>query len=96
LLEKDYSSDFTQQYNESNPEKLTDAVSSLYGVSQSALAFQYDFIAGSSFALGEKDGLTNLANNSTYAQLHNKHHPDVRYFSGIRLLRHLFSRYTQR
>jgi hypothetical protein len=44
------------------------------------LAFQYDFIAGSSFALGEKDGLTNLANNSTYAQLHNKHHPDVRYF----------------
>jgi methyl-accepting chemotaxis protein len=80
LLENYYSSDFTQQYNESNPEKLADAASALDGVSQTALAFQYDFIAGSSFALGEKDGLTDLANNSTYAQLHNKYHPDMRQF----------------
>jgi methyl-accepting chemotaxis protein len=77
LLENYCSSDFTQQYNGNNPEKLADAASAFDGVSQTALAFQYDFTAGSSFVLGEKDGLTNLANNSTYAQLHNKYHPDI-------------------
>ena len=44
MLENYYSSDFTQQYNESNPEKLADAASALNGISQNALAFQYDFI----------------------------------------------------
>jgi methyl-accepting chemotaxis protein len=41
---------------------------------------QYDFIAGSSFALGEKDGLVNLANNTQYAEAHRKYHPSMRRF----------------
>lgn len=76
-LEKYYSANFTQHYNTSNPTPLTDAVKYLDGLSQNGLAFQYDFIAGSSYALGEKDGLANLSNNSTYSQLHNKYHPDM-------------------
>jgi methyl-accepting chemotaxis protein len=79
-LESYYSSDFTQQYNLSNPESLVDGANALNGLSQTALAFQYDFIAGSSYDLGEKDGLVDLGNNSPYAQLHNKYHPDMRHF----------------
>jgi methyl-accepting chemotaxis protein len=79
-LESYYSSDFTQQYNSSNSVPLTDAVNALNGLSQSALTFQYDFIAGSSYDLGEKDGLTDLGNNSSYAQFHNKYHPELRHF----------------
>jgi len=79
-LESYYSSDFTQQFNSSNPAPITDAVNALNGLSQSALTMQYDFIAGSSFALGEKDGLTDLSNNSTYDQLHNQYHPELRHF----------------
>lgn len=79
-LESYYSSDFTQQYNSSNSASLTDATNALNGLSQNALAFQYDFIAGSSYDLGEKDGLTDLGNNSPYAKLHNKYHPDMRHF----------------
>jgi len=79
-LESYYSSDFTQQYNASNTTTLSGAANALNDLSQNALAFQYDFIAGSSFDLGEKDGLTDLGNNSPYAQLHNKYHPEMRYF----------------
>lgn len=79
-LESYYSSDFTQQYNISNPEPLIDGGRALNGLSQTTLAFQYDFIAGSSYNLGEKDGLVNLGNNSPYAQLHSKYHPDMRHF----------------
>jgi methyl-accepting chemotaxis protein len=79
-LENYYSSDFTQQYNISNGAPLADAVNALSGLSQSALAFQYDFIAGSSYALGEKDGLIDLGNNSPYSRLHNKYHPELRHF----------------
>jgi len=76
-LESYYSAVFTHQYNRNNQISLANA---LNGFSQSALSFQYDFIAGSSFALGEKDGLTDLANNSPYAQLHSKYHPELRSF----------------
>jgi methyl-accepting chemotaxis protein len=79
-LEDYYSSNFTQQYNASNTDPLSGAAKALNDLSQNALAFQYDFIAGSSFDLGEKDALTDLGNNHSYAQLHNKYHPDMRHF----------------
>jgi len=79
-LESYYSSDFTQQYNANNSTSLSGATNALNGLSQNALSLQYDFIAGSSYALGEKDGLNDLDNNSAYAQLHNKYHPEMRRF----------------
>jgi methyl-accepting chemotaxis protein len=79
-LESYYSSDFTQKYNSNNQAKLVDTTNVMNSLSQKALTFQYDFIAGSSFALGEKDGLTDLANNSQYAELHSKYHPELRRF----------------
>jgi methyl-accepting chemotaxis protein len=79
-LEGYYSSDFTQQYDANNSVPLADAASVLDDLSQNALSLQYDFIAGSSFALGAKDLLSDLDNNSTYAQLHKKYHPEMRRF----------------
>lgn len=75
-----YSSDFTQQYNDSNPVSISNATNALNGLTDTALAFQYDFIAGSSEPLGGKDGLTDLSNGSTYAQLHKRYHPSLRHF----------------
>jgi methyl-accepting chemotaxis protein len=79
-LENYYSSDFTQQYNANNSSSLADAANTLNGLNDNAMSLQYDFIAGSSYALGEKDALSDLDNNSAYAQLHNKYHPEMRRF----------------
>jgi methyl-accepting chemotaxis protein len=79
-LQSFYSTDFTQQYNSINPKPISNADNALTGLSQTALAMQYDFIAGSQLPLGEKDGLADLGNNSDYAQLHNKYHPAMRHF----------------
>lgn len=79
-LDSYYSSDFTQQYNNSNPVPVSNAVNNLSGLSDTALALQYDFIAGSSQPLGGKDGLANLNNGTTYSQLHNRYHPSLRHF----------------
>ena len=79
-LESYYSVDFTQQYNVSNPKPISDAANALTELSSTALAMQYDFIAGSAEPLGGKDGLTDLGNNSPYSALHNRYHPDMRHF----------------
>ena len=79
-LESYYSVDFTNQYNDLNPDDISGAADALSSLSSNALAMQYDFIAGSSFALGEKDGLVNLANNTQYAEAHRKYHPSMRRF----------------
>jgi methyl-accepting chemotaxis protein len=75
-----YSSDFTQQYNTINPVPVSNATNALTGLSDTALALQYDFIAGSSQPLGGKDGLTNLNNGTSYSQLHNRYHPSLHNF----------------
>lgn len=79
-LESYYTSDFTQQFNSVNSTPLSNGADMLNGLSNRALTLQYDFIAGSSFPLGEKDGLTDLGNNSDYAAVHNKYHPSLRKF----------------
>lgn len=79
-LESYYSQDFTNQYNLSNPKSLTGVTGLLNRLGDTALALQYDFIAGSSFKLGAKDGLDKPSNNSAYALIHQKHHPKIRDF----------------
>ncbi|WP_289030873.1 methyl-accepting chemotaxis protein [uncultured Paraglaciecola sp.] len=75
-----YLSDFTKQYNTSNLNPIINAADALSELNKNALALQYDFIAASSFPLGEKDGLTNLGNSSAYSQAHSKYHPDLHNF----------------
>ncbi|MBL4630496.1 MAG: methyl-accepting chemotaxis protein [Paraglaciecola sp.] len=79
-LESYYSSDFTQQYNSSNSTPISNASDALSGLSETALALQYDFIAGSAERIGAKDGLTDLSNGSAYAKLHSRYHPTLRNF----------------
>ncbi|WP_293745754.1 methyl-accepting chemotaxis protein [uncultured Paraglaciecola sp.] len=79
-LDSYYSSDFSQQYNSINSVSISNAANALNGLTDTALALQYDFIAGSSQPLGQKDGLTNLSNSSTYAALHKRYHPSLRHF----------------
>ena len=79
-LERFYTAEFGNRFNELNPQDIRSPQGLLDGLSDSALALQYDFIAGSSYALGEKDGLDRPANNSRYADVHEKHHPTLRRF----------------
>ena len=79
-LESYYSADFTQQFNSSNQTPISNAVNALTVLSDTARALQYDFIAGSPEAVGAKDGLTDLNNNSSYAQVHKRYHPSLRHY----------------
>lgn len=80
LLNQYYNNDFANLYNQRNPTALGDSSRLLNGLNQNALALQYDFIAGSSYPIGEKDNLYRLNNTSDYAQLHAKYHEDFRQF----------------
>lgn len=75
-----YTNDFTNQYNANNPTTLNGAEQNLNGLNDNALALQYDFIGGSTFPLGGKDGLDRPLNTSAYADLHEKYHPTLRKF----------------
>ncbi|WP_100641966.1 methyl-accepting chemotaxis protein [Alteromonas facilis] len=79
-LQSYYTNDFAGLYQERNTEALRDPAALLSGLSPTAMALQYDFIAGSSHPIGEKDNLTRLNNSSEYAQLHAQYHPTVRAF----------------
>ncbi len=79
-LEQYYNNDFANLYNQRNPKPLADPSQLLNGLTPSALALQYDFIAGSSYPIGEKDNLYRLDNTSDYAQSHAKYHEDFRQF----------------
>ncbi len=75
-----YERDFNGLYNDRNSDPLS-GVGNLYnGLDAIAQALQYDFIAGSSFAIGEKDELYDLANGTDYAQVHNRYHDSFRQF----------------
>lgn len=79
-LESYYAEDFTNQFNTINPTPVRDATGLMNGLGNNALALQYDFIAGSSFPLGGKDGLDNPGNSTAYARAHEKYHPTMRSF----------------
>ena len=79
-LELYYTNDFATLYNQRNPNSLAEPNQLLNGLSDSALALQYDFIAGSSYPIGEKDNLYRLTNTSDYSQAHAQYHEDFRQF----------------
>ncbi|MGJ8674545.1 MAG: methyl-accepting chemotaxis protein [Pseudoalteromonas sp.] len=77
---KYYSDSFAALFAERNGKALKNASSFLAGLSDTALALQYDFISSSSYPIGNKDALTKLDNTSDYSQAHAKFHPDTRRF----------------
>ncbi|MGO4894059.1 methyl-accepting chemotaxis protein [Flavobacterium sp. W21_SRS_FM6] len=79
-LKSYYDVDFTRQYQNLNTDKINSASSLLSQVSDNGLALQHDFIANSSFELGQKDGLVDLKQSSTYGDAHKKYHPEFRQF----------------
>jgi methyl-accepting chemotaxis protein len=75
-----YTEEFARLFIQRNSKSLDDESALFNTLSNTTLAMQYDFISASSFAIGEKDRLTQLGNDSDYAQLHSEFHPGVRRF----------------
>ncbi|MBF7073244.1 methyl-accepting chemotaxis protein [Glaciecola sp. MH2013] len=79
-LQSYYENDFAQLYEERNGEALAKPLSLVNILSDTSKRLQYDFIAGSSFNIGQKDRLIRLANTSKYAEIHQNNHPDIKRF----------------
>ncbi len=75
-----YSDDFANTYKKRNAASLANPTSLASVLSSQAQALQYDFIAGSSFPLGEKDKLVKLKNKAEYARVHNQYDSEIRRF----------------
>ena len=79
-LQRYYEDDFARLYEKRNGQALTDVKKLYTNLGSVAEALQFDFIASSSYAIGEKDRLTRLANGTSYGDVHNEIHPDIRRF----------------
>jgi methyl-accepting chemotaxis protein len=75
-----YTDKFVPLFAERSSNRLKEPDALFNNLSNTALAMQYDFISSSSFGIGEKDGLTNLGNNTDYAKWHDDFHPGTRRF----------------
>jgi len=75
-----YSEDFASLYEKRNNQALSRPLSLVDTLSANSKSLQYDFIAGSSFPIGEKDSLRSLANGTDYAELHDQYHDYFRTF----------------
>ena len=75
-----YSEDFAGLYEQRNNQVLPRPLSLVESLPVTAKTLQYDFIAGSSFPIGEKDSLYNLGNTTDYAKLHEQYHDYFRTF----------------
>ena len=75
-----YSEDFAGLYEQRNNQVLPRPLSLVESLPATAKTLQYDFIAGSSFPIGEKDSLYNLGNTTDYAKLHEQYHDYFRTF----------------
>ena len=74
-----YEAEFKTRFDERNPDSID--VAALYeNLSEKTIALQYQYIATSDLPIGEKDGLTNRADSTTYNALHNRYHPSIRKF----------------
>ncbi|WP_026374471.1 methyl-accepting chemotaxis protein [Aestuariibacter salexigens] len=79
-LESYYRDAFAGRFADLNPTRLNNPLRLLEPLNAESKTLQYDFIAGSDFPIGEKDGLERLNNASDYASAHAKYHPTLRKF----------------
>ncbi|MFC3095933.1 methyl-accepting chemotaxis protein [Alteromonas sediminis] len=75
-----YTNDFATRFSELNPAEYDSPERLVSPLSTVSKQLQYDFIAGSSLPLGEKDGLINLNNGTDYARAHSVFHPTMQKF----------------
>ncbi|MBU3022494.1 methyl-accepting chemotaxis protein [Aestuariibacter sp. A3R04] len=75
-----YTSAFAETYRERNINRLSDPASLVNNLPDTARKLQFDFIANSSYPLGEKDELLNLNNGTDYASVHEQYHQEIRQF----------------
>ncbi|WP_371195489.1 methyl-accepting chemotaxis protein [Glaciecola sp. SC05] len=79
-VERYYTNEFSSLYQDRNG-KAPSGLRQLYSdLNQNALALQHDFIAASTYKIGEKDGLLRLANTTDYASIHAAFHDTARRF----------------
>lgn len=79
-LDDYYINDFAGLYEKRNNQALSNPRSLVQSLSATAKSLQHDFIAGSSFEIGQKDELYRLGNNTDYATLHEQYHDYFRTF----------------
>ena len=79
-LSRYYTDDFASLYQARNNRSVDNPNGLVNNLSDTTQALQYDFIAGSRFDIGEKDGLMRPNNQSVYADLHEQYHPSIRRF----------------
>mgnify|MGYP001024355723 CR=1 FL=1 len=75
-----YTADFANKYADLNPTPLSNASSLVGNLDGTAKTLQYDFIASSTFPIGGKDGLYDLNNGTSYADVHSRYHGSFHQF----------------
>ena len=80
VLSEFYASVFDTSFREKTGRKPRPEELALNSLSDSAMRFQYDFMASTPFAPGSKDELVDVGNETRYAQLHSRFHPHLRRF----------------
>lgn len=74
-LQHFYQQQFSPRYQALNPSEPLDTDRLLTGLSDTAIALQYDLMANNPNTLGEKDKLDQLENTTTYSTFHSMYHP---------------------
>ena len=75
-----YVQEFAVRYAERNAQELQQVGSLVDPLPLVAKTLQYDFIANSTLPIGQKDGLTDLSNSTTYSEVHARYHEEIRRF----------------
>lgn len=79
-LKSYYTGEYLTEYKSRNSGKSVRAEQWLSQLDNESIALQHRLIRASEHALGEKDKLTDLGNETTYNQLHKLYHPVIRSF----------------
>ena len=73
-----YSKDFADEFAARNADEAARVDDKFSGLSDTALALQYHYIANNPFPLGKKEGLDRAEDGSLYSQLHSRYHDEFR------------------
>jgi methyl-accepting chemotaxis protein len=79
-LSEYYSVAFADLYEQRNNQPLLNVEKLYQGLPLVTKKLQYDFIAGSPHEIGSKDTLVSLDNGTTYADIHDEFHEEIRRF----------------
>ncbi len=75
-----YKDQFLPELQKHDPAKRVKPESLLKSLSKNAVGLQLSFLKNNPNPLGSKQVLDQLEDDSTYSQVHQKHHPSIRYY----------------